>query len=30
VDEDVLGTIGRSNKAEAFLVTEPLNCTCSH
>jgi hypothetical protein len=30
VDEDVLRTIGRGDKAEAFLVTEPLNCTCSH
>jgi hypothetical protein len=30
VDEDVLGTIGRGDEAEAFFVTEPLNCTCSH
>ena len=29
VDEDVLGTIGRGDEAEAFFVTEPLNCTCS-
>ena len=30
VDEDVLGSIGRSDKAKAFFVTEPLNCSCSH
>jgi hypothetical protein len=30
VDKDVLGTIGRGDKPEAFFVTEPLNCTCSH
>ena len=28
VDKDVLGTIGRGDEAEAFFVTEPLNCTC--
>jgi hypothetical protein len=30
VDEDVFGAIGRCDEAEAFLVAEPLNCTCSH
>ena len=30
VDEDVLGAIVRSDEAKTFLVTEPLNCTCSH
>jgi len=30
VNEDVFGTVRRCNEAEAFLVTKPLNCTCSH
>ena len=30
VDEYVFRTIGRSDKAKAFFVTEPLHCTCSH
>jgi hypothetical protein len=30
MDEDVLAAVGRSDKAEAFLVTEPLDCTCCH
>lgn len=30
VDEDVLGAIGRGNKAKAFFVAKPLHCTCSH
>jgi hypothetical protein len=30
VDEDVLGSVGRGDEAEAFVITEPLNCTCSH
>jgi hypothetical protein len=28
--EDVLGAVGRRDEAEAFLVAEPLDCTCSH
>ena len=30
MDENVLRAIGRCDEAEAFFVTEPLNCTCSH
>ena len=30
VDKNVLGTVGRGDEAEAFIVAEPLDCTCSH
>jgi len=30
VHEDVFGVIGRCDEAEAFVVAEPLDCTCSH
>ena len=30
VNEDVFGAVGRCDEAEAFIVIEPLYCTCSH
>jgi hypothetical protein len=30
MDEDILGAVGRGDEAKASIVTEPLNCTCSH
>ena len=30
VNKDVFGAVGRCDETEAFLVAEPLNCTCSH
>ena len=30
MDEYVFGAIGRCDEAEAFFVTEPLNCSCCH
>src|SRR5215217_842612 len=30
VDEDVLGTLVRGDKAVAFIIVEPLNCSLGH
>jgi hypothetical protein len=28
--EDIFGAVGRSDEAEALVITKPLNCTCRH
>jgi hypothetical protein len=30
VNEDVFRAVGRCDETEAFLIAEPLNCSCSH